>query len=865
MGSGAILALCAASLPQLALAANECGAGTSVTCTSTGNNYTSGISYTSATDQTVNLSSGVVVDAATPNTGLSVTSAGATGAVSVNGATGVSITSEGDGAPGVNLNSLGGAINANLSTVVTKGAGSTGVNASSGSGTVNLTLGSVTTSGLNSVGINGESVTGDVNINAGSVSTTGAGAVGIDAANGTGRISITATTVTTSGANATGIFTANGTGATAINAGAVSTTGAGAVGIDAVGFGSGATIAVSTTGPVTTTGANATGISVSTPGAISITTAGNVATSGSGAAAVSAVGSGSVKLNVNSGAITSTKADAVDLTGDTVQATIGTKGSISGATAGLAIDSTTAATVNNAGTISSSGGYAVFATGGPVGLTNSGTITGAVSFDAGGDTFNNSGTFNATANSAFAAAGTDVFNNTGVVNVAPTATTATAVTFTNLGAFNNKGLISLQNGHAGDSLTLPGTFNGGTGSTLAVDVAGGTTPVADTLNVLGAASGSTAIKVNTIGGGLAVNNVVVATTGAGSSANAFTLSPSSANVGFIRYDLVSPTAGTYALVGSPNASVVETVKVQEAISDFWKISADAWQAHMAAARDAQWAGAGAQGVHGWGQLYGGARDRRDSLQTTTFGVSHVDDLSYDSNNYGFQGGVDAVMGPWVTGLTAGYGGQDMRFHATNDKTMMQGYNVGAYAGIMTHGAYITVLGKYNDDRIQMGSLLASSELDFAAHTYGGQIDMGYRLGVGGSVFVEPVGSFSYSRTYVDSVSALNSTFAFNRYTGEEGKAGLRFGAAMGDWMGAKVIPYGSVLAVHEFRDNDGFVFSNGGYNFDYFNHRRGTYGHATAGLNFLNNRGVDGFIQGDLDFASGTGGGGARVGVRFAF
>lgn len=917
--SGAVLALCAAAAPQLAMAANECGAGTSVTCTSTGNNYTTGIGYTSAGDQTVNLSSGVVVDAAAPNTGLSAATTGATGAVTVNGGTGVSITSEGAGAPAVSLTSLGGAITANLSTVATNGAGATGVSATSTTGAINLTLGSVTTQGDTAYGVDAFSVSGDVAVNAttvstrgaaadgliassgtgivgltgttvtttgdnavgllgsvgsgtlnvvaGTVNTSGAGAYGVEATAGSGSIRVDATSVSTTGANATGILTSAGSATTTINAGAVSTTGSGAAAISATGGGGSATVTINTTGAVTTTGDNAPGILVSTPGNVTINVGGNVSTAGTLAPAIDVTPStGTVTLNVTSGAITAAQSDGVDLSGDTVAVTIGSKASISGATAGLAIDSGTSATVNNAGTLSSSGGYALYAQGGPLTLGNSGVLNGAVYFASDGNVINNSGTYNATTDSVFGPAGTDVFNNTNLVKVAPTATSATSVTFTNLGAFNNNGTVSLQNGHAGDNLTLPGTFTGGTGSVLAVDVTGGTTANADTLTVLGAATGSTAVQVNAIGGGLALDHIVVASGGAGSSATAFTLAPTSSNVGFIHYDLLyNATAGTYALVGSPNASVVETVKVQEAISDFWKISADAWQAHMAADRDAAWAGGGAQGVHGWGQLYGGARDRHDFMQTTAFNVGHGYDLSYDSNTYGFQGGLDVKTGPWVAGLTAGYAGQDMRFDATNDKTQMQGYNVGAYAGVQSHGAYITVLAKYNDDRVQMGSVLASSVIDFAAHTYGGEIDMGYRFGLGSRFYVEPIGIFSYTRTHFDDISALNSTFDFTRYTGEEGKAGLRFGAAMGDWMGAKVIPFGSVVAVHEFRDNGGFVFSNGGYDFDYFNHPRGSYGHASAGLSFLNTRGVNGFVQGDYDFATGTGGGGARVGVRFAF
>ena len=73
------------------------------------------------------------------------------------------------------------------------------------------------------------------------------------------------------------------------------------------------------------------------------------------------------------------------------------------------------------------------------------------------------------------------------------------------------------------------------------------------------------------------------------------------------------------------------------------------------------------------------------------------------------------------------------------------------------------------------------------------------------------------------------------------------------------------MAVHDWRGTDGFVFSNGGFDFGYNNNARGTYGHASAGVNLIALHGVDGYLQTDLDFANGTHGAGGRIGIRFAF
>ncbi len=906
-------------MPQTAWADNECGVGTEVTCTPSGNTYANGIFYVSGGDQIIHLQNGVVVDALDPNIGLLALTGGATNIVTIDGPTGVSITTEGDSDFGALLATNSGALTANIASVTTHGVGATGVDGSSADGAVKLTLGMVKTTGAGSDGVVVLTNTGAITINAGTVTTTGNG---VSAQSDTAAIGVTVGNVTTTGAGAAGV-TSSSNGAkgaiTIVNTGLVQTSGSGAVGISANSPTAGVTITsnqVKTTGDgatgitgastfgtvnitstsvqtsgknadgisvttpfaffptqtativsgtVTTTGDNSAGIRVNTPGAASITSSGNVTTTGAAAPGITATSTGgATTVNVTGGAISSAKDVGLSLSGQTSTAVIGSKASVSGATAGINLVSTTGSTLTNNGSVASSGGFAVQASGGPATVNNAGTITGAVSLTAGADTFNNSGTFAALKNSDFGA-GADVFNNTGTVSVLPTATTAGSVTFTGLETFSNKGTVSLANGHAGDTLNLPGTFNGGTGSALALDFAGGFTPLADTLVVTGATTGSTAVTLNNTNGGLLTNNLVIVRGGAGSSSGAFTLAPGSTNLGYVGYQVVyDPTANTYAVVGAPNAAVYETLKVEELVSNFSRYSSDAWSSHMAQSRDAHWAGAGIDGIRGWGQFFGGAQDRQSGRSVTNFGVTQAFNTSYDTNYYGFQGGIDGVRGPLTLGLTAGYAGADQHFLATGDKTFIQGYNVGGYAGVVMGGLFVNALVKYNGDKIQMGSILPVSVTNLSAHTYSGVVEAGYRFG-GESFFVEPIASIDYQRTTLDNFGAFNSTFNFRNYDSELGKAGVRFGGRMGTFGGATVAPYFAILAEHEYRGQNGFTFSNGGFALNYADDRRGTFGHATAGLNLISARGVDGYLQGDIDFARGTGGGGARVGIRFAF
>ncbi|MDP2258303.1 MAG: autotransporter outer membrane beta-barrel domain-containing protein [Caulobacter sp.] len=228
-----LLALGAVALtPTVALAINECGVGSNVTCTPAGNDYPNGITYIPVTDFTITVEDGVNIDTSgSLNIGLFVIQGGPTGSIDVNAGTGVTINTTDDGAFGVLLATNAGDITADLDAITTSGANASGVLASSADGAVDVTVNSVLTMGDNASGIEANTNNGAVTVNATTVNTRGAGAAGIIGASDTADVTITAASVSTTGAGSIGIQADSPLGVATVNSGSVSTTGAGSTGI----------------------------------------------------------------------------------------------------------------------------------------------------------------------------------------------------------------------------------------------------------------------------------------------------------------------------------------------------------------------------------------------------------------------------------------------------------------------------------------------------------------------------------------------------------------------------------------------------------------------------------------------------------
>ena len=148
---------------------------------------------------------------------------------------------------------------------------------------------------------------------------------------------------------------------------------------------------------------------------------------------------------------------------------ISNSGTLQGGTGGISGFSNIGTAIANAGSIATDSGPVIDIAGAATNITNFGLITGFIDLTDNGDDFaNNAGAvFEARATSDFGA-GNDAFDNFGTVHTAGDPGVAEATAFINLENFNNHGLVSLIDGGTGDSFTLSGNFNAGSG-TLGLD------------------------------------------------------------------------------------------------------------------------------------------------------------------------------------------------------------------------------------------------------------------------------------------------------------------------------------------------------------------------------------------------------------
>ena len=554
-----LLALTGLALtPSAALAIDECGVGATVTCTTAGNPYPNGIFYIPATDFTINVDNGVLVDTSGSfGIGLFVIQGGPTESVTVNAGTNTLINTTDDGAFGVLLATNAGAITADFDRITTSGVNASGLLASSADGAVDVSVNSVITTGLNASGVEANTNTGSVTIDAVSVRTEGANAEGVIGTSDSAPVIVRATTVRTLGAGSNGIRASSGFGGVVVTNTTLSTAGANAVGIQASSTSGTARV---NSGSVVTTGANATGILVNTNrNGTGVVNSQTVSATGLGSQGIAAYGANGVTVNAgvvnaNGTAITASSLP-IFVFGPPAQpgnVTVTTTGNITSTTAG-AIDASSArgsvlvtaagGSVLSAGTtgirarstgIGDGGvdgvtdGNVTVVSNGSIGVT--GTPVGAIGIDTSITQSTSAGRIAVTANSIFATGvGVSAVNGgTGTTAVTTTGTVTTGGDGVNVisnGAFNvvaggalTSGANAIQtNGLSGGVITVnAGGVVRGLGTSAATAVVDVTTPVGQTTTInnngtirssnatiLGAA-GDLAIRGT--GGSVTVNN-----------------------------------------------------------------------------------------------------------------------------------------------------------------------------------------------------------------------------------------------------------------------------------------------------------------------------------------------------------------------
>jgi len=673
------------------------------------------------------------------------------------------------------------------------------------------------------------------------------GEYGIRAADYGGAISITTADVTggdvgeSSGFGILAISQGEAEGSITIDSRAGTVTG-GAIGILAYGLGGG-TVTI-TSGDVT---GGAIGIAavtgLSSEGGIVINSVGTV--SGEQYGIYAEAGSGDIVITANNvtsaGVAISATNEAPVMYSRAIAPVEGagsllvnTTGTVVGGSAGILLTNAGAgrSTVNNSGTVSATDGPAILALGAPATINNGGTINGFVTLTDGDDVFNNTGTFNAGAGNDFGA-GTDVFNNSGTVAV----TSQAGLDLAGLEGFNNSGLVDLRNGQTGTVLTLPGDYVGSGNALLAVDVenlpSGATT---DFLVITGAATGQTGIVVNVLGSAgneLGLENLVLVSAGAGSTASAFTVATGLEEQGFLRIGVkFDEAANNYVLVLGPSLAAQRTSLYAEGMRNLWYKTADSWSRHMASVRNTPVEPGATYWISAVGEF-----TERDNMRSIAFNDSiEIHDLGYNQDYFGAQLGVDLNGGQGFTfGVTGGYLSSAQKFNASSDQVKYNAVNVGAYAGFTNGIVFANALAKYDRVWADARSIGGRFNETLEGGVYGVRGEVGLTFGdAANSFYAEPAVSLSYIQSNLDRLANAQGSVDFDEDEGLLGKVGARVGYA--GFTGTSL--YLGANLVREFAGNDRIDLQTGGRDFSLSNFAERNYAETMVGVNLGDPSGV---------------------------
>jgi outer membrane autotransporter protein len=497
---------------------------------------------------------------------------------------------------------------------------------------------------------------------------------------------------------------------------------------------------------------------------------------------------------------------AYNNTGGAFAITVGATGAVEGIAVGIKTISTNQPVViSNAGLITATNLMAIDAKGNSAEITNSGVIRGRVDLTGGDDRLDNlaGGVF--AARSSDFGAGNDVVNNAGLVQAAHGIAEFENVYFDKLEVFNNSGTVSLVDGLANDQFGMgPAASFVSYGGRLAVDafLAPGSDGKSDKLLISGSSSGTTTLVVNLtnpIGSAPNSDGIRVVVVDGTSLAEDFRVEGGVLNAGFFAWDLRRVQDGISVehqlYTTGLGAGAYEFAAGITGAQDMWQQTTGTLLQRQADLRPliggtqvtpvADFADPVAPTPVGrvtpglWFKAVGGWLNRDadadnnvvlDRKQTVFGGIAGFD---FGTENVSGQG--DALL----FGLFGGYLTSKLSFDSTNTEWTYDGPTVGAYATYLNDAFYadLVIKADFLDIDIDAGDLAPDAEADTDATNIGGQIDLGYKIGLGQGAFIEPQASLSLLHTEIDDIDDIfGGSVAFEDETSARGRLGLRLGA-----------------------------------------------------------------------------------------
>ena len=578
----------------------------------------------------------------------------------------------------------------------------------------------------------------------------------------------------------------------------------------------------------------------------------------------------------------------------------------------------------------------------PANIINTGTINGALSLNAGSSFANDrTGVFNATGTSSF---GGGTLVNAGAISLGSggafagslgrDVTLAGLSSFMNLGevflvgssanlpgtisfgsatisaaAVTNAGTFNLQNGRAGDTLTINGNYVGQNGRVnLDVSTQGGS---ADRLVVNGNASGTTALNLLNVSPGAAfsLSPVLVQVNGQ-QSAGAFTLG-SVQNFGALDVSLLSGRAGTeggttVSLVTVPSAvGQSGTVAVLAAQSIAFQGGSAVLDRVTQLRRDAQRVADGAAPANAlqyagstqyaalvskdpiapnlvpvaappsnvkpavWARAFGDL-ERRSGFSSLTFASTNFGtDLGYSQSTGGLMAGADLVISGLtapddglILGVLGGYTTASVRLNQSAARQDYDGGTVGGYATYLKGAFFADVL--FKTDLLGLDITAPGVRQSTGLQNYNVLGNIGYRFDLPHALYIEPTAGLEYVATVFDRTPALAAgSVPLQDGDAFRGRIGARLGTEFVE-NNIRVEPSITGLIYDVFTESGTTTTFGSGTRLTGLTNVGKVRGEIQASINFLNLKtGLSGFLRADYRIGDDLLGGGGRAGIRY--
>ncbi|MDM8358926.1 autotransporter family protein [Pandoraea communis] len=397
-----------------------------------------------------------------------------------------------------------------------------------------------------------------------------------------------------------------------------------------------------------------------------------------------------------------------------------------------------------------------------------------------------------------------------------------------LGSVTNAGMIAVGSASPGAASGSTGTFtiagdyvgNNGTALLNASIANDGASVASDKLLINGNASGTTALKVNITGAG-------VATTGAGiqlvqvngtSAAGAFRLAApvqAGAYQYLLRESAAAGTASWYLSTsygsGAPayRAATVAYAMTPQLVTDFGYTTLGRFQERMGSLRGDAGEGGNRSANGVWGRVFGKTMDAdmssRFNADERMFAAQFGRDwrLATDASGMGgsAHAGMTATFGTASASFSDSARTLDPTLSAATGSVTMQAQSVGAYwTRILPQGAYVDVttqVSHYRNKYSDAGGIGATQN-GFGAALSG---EIGHPFAILGSgVTIEPQAQLAYQYLHLNGFSDSVSSVSGNTTNALRGRVGFKLGAPdLANVAGiGSASPYLTFDVVHDF-------------------------------------------------------------------